>query len=82
MANETTLEELRSFRQQGVVMFDRRKLYINIIGKDPIGNTIVRYNEETIGYVMTSGILVNNIIQKLRAQHSQVDKWEYRVFND
>ena len=31
---------------------------------------------------MTSGVRVNNIIQKLRAQHPQVDKWEYRVSND
>src|SRR5215831_17369206 len=81
MANETTQEELRSFKERGVVIFDPRKLYINIIGKDQIGNTVVRYNEEIIGYVMTSGVRVNNIIQKLRAQHPQVDKWEYRVFN-
>jgi hypothetical protein len=67
MANESTLEELRSFREREVVIFDRRKLYINVIGKDPIGNTIVRYNEEIIGYVMTSGVLVDNIIQKLGA---------------
>jgi hypothetical protein len=82
MANEITQEELRSFREQGVVIFDPRKVYINIIGKDQIGNTIVRYNEEIIAYVMTSGALVNNIIQKLRARHPQVDKWEYCVFND
>ena len=82
MANETNQEELRSFKERGVVIFDPRKLYINIIGKDQIGNTVVRYNEEIIGYVMTSGVRVNNIIQKLRAQHPQVDKWEYRVFND
>ncbi|MGA9152659.1 MAG: hypothetical protein WBZ36_18945 [Candidatus Nitrosopolaris sp.] len=36
MANEIT-EELRSFREQGVVIFDRRKLHINIIGKDQKG---------------------------------------------
>jgi hypothetical protein len=42
MANETTQEELRSFRERGVVIFDPRKLYINIIGKDQIGNAIVR----------------------------------------
>jgi len=47
--------------------------------KDQIGNAIVRYNEEIIAYVMTSGVEINNIIQKLRAQHPQVDKWEYRV---
>ena len=82
MANEITQEELRSFREQGGDIFDHQKLYINIIGKDQIGNTIVRYNEEIIAYVMTSGVRVNNIIQKLRAQHPQVDKWEYRVFND
>ena len=82
MANEIIQEELRSFREQGVVIFDPRKLYINIIGKDQIGNTIVRYNEEIIDYVMTSGVRVNNIIQKLRAQHPQVDKWEYCVFKD
>ena len=82
MANETTLEELRSLRELGVVIFDPRKLYINIVGNDQMGNTIVRYNEEIIGYVMTSGVRVNNIIQKLRVQHPQVDKWEYRVFND
>jgi hypothetical protein len=82
MTNETTQEELRSFRERGVVIFDPRKLYINIIGKDRIGNAIVRYNEEIIGYVMTSGVRVNNIIQKLRVQHPQVEKSEYRVFND
>jgi hypothetical protein len=82
MANEITQEELRSFREQGVVISDLRKLYINIIGKDQMGNTVVRYNEEIIAYVMTSGVRVNNIIQKLRAQHPQVDKWEYRVLND
>jgi hypothetical protein len=82
MANEITQEELRSFREQGVVISDPRKLYINIIGKDQMGNTIVRYNEEIIAYVATSGVRINNIIQKLRAQHPQVDKWEYRVFND
>ncbi|MGA9153083.1 MAG: hypothetical protein WBZ36_21105 [Candidatus Nitrosopolaris sp.] len=82
MANEITQEELRSFRVQGVVIFDPRKLYINLIGKDKTGNTIVRYNEEIIDYVMTSGVRVNNIIQKLRAQHPQVDKWEYCVFKD
>jgi hypothetical protein len=81
MANEITQEELRSFREQGVVIFDPRRLYINIIEKDQIGNTIVRYNEEIVAYVMTSGVLVNNIIQKLRAQHPQVDKWEYCVSN-
>jgi hypothetical protein len=59
MTNETTQEELRSFRERGVVIFDPRKLYINIIGKDRIGNAIVRYNEEIIGYVMTSGVRVN-----------------------
>jgi hypothetical protein len=48
MANEITEEELRSFREQGVVIFDRRKLHINIVGKDQKGNTIVRYNEEII----------------------------------
>jgi hypothetical protein len=64
MVNEITQEELRSFREQGVVIFDPRKLYINIIGKDQIGNTIVRYNEEIIAYIMTSGVRVNNIIQK------------------
>ena len=79
MPDEITHEELRSFREQGVVIFDPRKLYINIIGKDQIGNAIVRYNEEIIAYVMTSGVEINNIIQKLRAQHPQVDKWEYRV---
>jgi hypothetical protein len=82
MANEITQEELRSFREQGVVISDARKLYINIIGKDQMGNTIVRYNEEIIAYVSTSGVRINNIIQKLRAQHPQVAKWEYRVFND
>ena len=82
MANEITQEELRSFREQGVVISDPRKLYINIIGKDQMGDTIVRYNEEIIAYVATSGVRINNIIQKLRAQHPQVDKWEYRVFND
>jgi hypothetical protein len=82
MANEITQEELRSFREQGVVIFDPRKLYINIIGKDKTGNAIVRYNEEIIDYVMTSGTRVSNIIQKLRAQHPQVDNWEYCVFND
>jgi hypothetical protein len=82
MANEITQEELRSLWEQGVVISDPRKLYINIIGKDQMGNTIVRYNEEIIAYVATSGVRVNNIIQKLRAQHPQVDKWEYRVFND
>jgi hypothetical protein len=76
MANEITQEELRSLREQGVVIFDPRKLYINIIGKDEIGNTIVRYNEEIFAYVMTSGVRVNNTIQKLRVQHPQVDKWE------
>ena len=69
-------------REQGVVIFDPRKLYINIIGKDKADNTIIRYNEEIIAHVMTSGIRVNNIIQKLRAQHPQVDTWECRVFND
>jgi hypothetical protein len=82
LVNEITQEELRSLREQGVVIFDPRKLYINIIGKDQKGNTIVRYNEEIVAYVMTSGVRVNNIIQKLRAEHPQVDKWEYRVFND
>jgi hypothetical protein len=82
MANEITQEELRSFREKGVAIFDPRKLYINIIGKDKTGNTIVRYNEEIIDYVMTSGVRVNNIIQKLRVQHPQVDKWEYCVFKD
>jgi hypothetical protein len=82
MANEITQEELRSLREQGVVIFDPRKLYINIIGKDEIGNTIVRYNEEIFAYVMTSGVRVNNTIQKLRVQHPQVDKWEYCVFKD
>jgi hypothetical protein len=82
MANEITQEELRSFREQEVVIFDPRKLHINIIGKDQIGNTIVRYNEEIIAYVTTSGVRVNNIIQKLRAQHPKVNTWEYRVFND
>jgi hypothetical protein len=82
MTNEITQEELRSFREQGVVIFDPQKLYINITGKDQIGNTIVRYNEEIIAHVMTSGVEVNNIIQKLRAEHPQVDKWEYRVFTD
>jgi hypothetical protein len=43
MANEITQEELRSLREQGVVIFDPRKLYINIIGKDEIGNTIVQH---------------------------------------
>src|SRR5215467_289419 len=70
MANEITQEELRSFREQEVVIVDPRKLYINIIGKDQIGNTIVRYNEEIIAYVTTSGVRINNIIQKLRAQHT------------
>jgi len=79
MSDEITQEELRSFREQGVVIFDPRKLYINIVGKDQIGNAIVRYNEEIIAYVMTSGVEINNIIQKLRARHPQVDKWEYRV---
>jgi len=37
MANEITQEELRSFREQEVVIFDPRKLHINIIGKDQIG---------------------------------------------
>ena len=55
MANEITQEELRSFREQEVVIFDPRKLHINIIGKDQTGNTIVRYNEEIIAYVTTSG---------------------------
>ena len=55
---------------------------INIIGKDQTGNTIVRYNEEIIAYVTTSGVRINNIIQKLRVQHPQVNTWEYRVFND
>ena len=82
MANEITQEELRSFRQQVVDMFEPRKLFINIIGKDQTGNTIVRYNEEIIAYVMTSGVRVSKIIQKLCAEHPQVDKWEYRVFND
>jgi hypothetical protein len=82
MANEITQEELRSFREQGVVISDPRKPYINIIGKDQMGNTIVRYNEEIIAYVSTSGVRINNIIRKLRAQHPQVAKWEYRVFND
>lgn len=82
MANEITQEELRSFREQGAVIFDPRRLYINLIGKDKTGNTIVRYNEEIIDYVMTSGVRVNNIIQKLRAQHPQIDKWEYCVFKD
>ena len=82
MTNEITQEELRSFREQGVAIFDPRKLYINIIGKDKTGNTIVRYNEEIIDYVMTSGVRVNNIIHKLRVQHPQVDKWEYCVFKD
>ena len=79
MPDEITQEELRSFREQGVVIFDPRKLYINIIGKDQIGNAIVRYNEEIIAYIMTSGVEINNMVQKLRAQHPQVDKWEYRV---
>ena len=79
MSDEITQEELRSFRQQGVVIFDPRKLYINIIGKDQIGKAIVRYNEEIIAYIMTSGVEINNMVQKLRAQHPQVDKWEYRV---
>jgi hypothetical protein len=39
IANEITQEELRSLREQGVVIFDPVKLYINIIGKDKIGNT-------------------------------------------
>jgi hypothetical protein len=82
MANEITEEELRSFREQGVVIFDRLKLHINIIGKDQKGNTVVRYNEEIIATEMSSGVRVNNIIQKLRIQHPQVDKWEYCVFND
>ena len=82
MANEITQEELRSFREQGVVIFDPRKLYINIIGKDKTGNTIIRYKEEIIDYVTTSGVRVSNIIQKLRARHPQVDNWEYCVFND
>ena len=82
MANEITQEELRSFREQEVVIFDPRKLHINIIGKDQIGNTVVRYNEEIIAYVTTSGVRVNNIIQKLRAQHPKVNTSEYRVFND
>jgi hypothetical protein len=82
MANEITEEELRSFREQGVVIFDRRKLHINIVGKDQKGNTIVRYNEEIITTDMSSGVRVNDIIQKLRIQHPQVDKWEYYVFND
>jgi hypothetical protein len=82
MTNEITQEELRSFREQGGVIFDPQKLYINIIGKDQMGNTIIRYNEEIIAYVTTSGVRVNNIIQKLRTQHPPVDKWEYRVFND
>ena len=82
MANEITQEELRSFREQGVVIFDLRKLYINIIGKDKTGSTIIRYNEEIIDYVKTSGVRVSNVIQILRAQHPQVDNWEYCVFND
>jgi hypothetical protein len=79
MANEISQEELLSLREQEVSIFDPRKLYIHIIGKDEIGNTIVRYNEEVFGYVMTSGVQINNIIQKLRTQHPQVDKWEYSV---
>ena len=82
MANEIIQEELRSLREQGVLIFDPRKLYINIIGKDKTDNIIIRYNEEIIDYVMTSGVRVSNIIQKLRAQHPQVDNWEYCVFND
>ena len=82
MANEISQEELRSLREQEVNIFDLRKLYIAIIGKDEIGNTIVRYNEQVFGYVMTSGVQVNNIIHKLRTQHPQVDKWEYSVFKD
>lgn len=82
MANEITEEELRSLREQGVVIFDRRKLHINILGKDQKGNTIVRYNEEIITTDMSSGVRVNDTIQKLRIQHPQVDKWEYCVFND
>jgi hypothetical protein len=82
MANEIIQEELRSLREQGVVIFDPGKLHINIIGKDKIGNTILRYSGEIIAYIMTSGVRVNNIIQKLRAQHPQVDKWEYCMFND
>jgi hypothetical protein len=82
MTNEITQEELRSFREQGVVMFDPQKLYINIIGKDQMGNTIIRYNERIIAYAATSGVRINNILQKLCTQHPQVDKWEYRVFND
>jgi hypothetical protein len=39
IANEITQEDLRSLREQGVVIFDPGKLYINIIGKDKIGNT-------------------------------------------
>jgi hypothetical protein len=80
MTNEITQEELRLFREQGIVIFDPRKLCINIIGKDKTDNIIIRYNEEIIDYVMTSGVRVNNIIQKLRAQHPQVDNWEYCVF--
>ena len=57
-------EKLRSFREQGIVIFDPRKLYINIIGKDKTGNTIIRYYEEIFDYVMTSGVRVSNIIQK------------------
>jgi hypothetical protein len=72
----------RNVGERGVVIFDPRKLYINIIGTDQIGNTIIRYNEEILGYVMPYGVRVSNIIQKLRAQHPQVDKWEYRVSND
>jgi len=82
MANEITQEKLRSFREQGIVIFDPRKLYIDIIGKDKAGNTIIRYYEEIFDYVMTSGVRVSDIIQKLRAQHPQVDNWEYCVFND
>lgn len=82
MANEITEEELRSFREQGLVIFDRQKLRISIIGKDQKGNTVVRYNEEIITTEISSGVRANNIIQKLRIKHPQVDKWEYCVVND
>jgi hypothetical protein len=47
-----------------------------------MGNSIIRYNEKIIAYAATSGVRINNILQKLCTQHPQVDKWQYRVFND
>ena len=77
-ARAVLMHNAKSLRGE-VVIFDPRKLYINIIGKDQIGNAIVRYSEEIIAYIMTYGVEINNMVQKLRAQHPQVDKWEYRV---